>query len=313
MKNDTPAEWLITHHKREIKATNQHNRAFVLSASMAEIDKDGELRIDTITSTFVLKVDIHDSFTVINPMQALAEVGAFFSFLHEPIAKASVSQQKHMSVLRPREFLELRCKHQRLIDRAMHALSTGEYEFNAELYLQKDNQDHQRFYLSAIVASEVLLRNLRKQPGHLQLMMTELLRSKSTQEFHDWLSRAGIAASRKYDWSSRISDSIKAMREEVKPGPRDFAMRYYDNAGWQKIGQHAGYDQWVIVDVVVVPEETLKAAGFYKDDEDPDARISRDPDVVWEDATQNLTNYEKNCLLYLNLYTTTQDITLHND
>jgi hypothetical protein len=196
---------------------------------MAEIDKDGELRIDTITSTFVLKVDIHDSFTVINPMQALAEVGAFFSFLHEPIAKASVSQQKHMSVLRPREFLELRCKHQRLIDRAMHALSTGEYEFNAELYLQKDNQDHQRFYLSAIVASEVLLRNLRKQPGHLQLMMTELLRSKSTQEFHDWLSRAGIAASRKYDWSSRISDSIKAMREEVKPGPRDLTMRYYDN------------------------------------------------------------------------------------
>jgi hypothetical protein len=133
MKNDTPAEWLITHHKWEIKATNQHNQAFVLCASMAEIDKDGELRIDTITSTFVLKVDIHDSFTVINPMQALAEVGAFFSFLHEPIAKASVSQQKHLSVLRPREFLELRCKHQRLIDRAMHALSTGEYEFNAEL------------------------------------------------------------------------------------------------------------------------------------------------------------------------------------
>jgi hypothetical protein len=90
MKNHTPTEWLINHHKSEIKATNQHNQAFVLSASMAEMNEAGELCIDTITSSFVLQVNQLKtkggsdgvSYTVLNPMRALVEVGVFFSFLH---------------------------------------------------------------------------------------------------------------------------------------------------------------------------------------------------------------------------------------
>jgi hypothetical protein len=57
MKNDTPTEWLINHHEPEIKATGQHNQAFVMSASMAEMNEEGELCIHTITSSFVLKVN----------------------------------------------------------------------------------------------------------------------------------------------------------------------------------------------------------------------------------------------------------------
>lgn len=106
-------------------------------------------------------------------MQALIEVGAFFAFLHV-IAKASVSHESHLPVLSPRELLKYRCHSPRLIDRAKFSIGSGLTEFDPELYLSKDHQDHQRFYLAALVASDVLLRNLRKNPGHLQLMFNEL-------------------------------------------------------------------------------------------------------------------------------------------
>jgi hypothetical protein len=125
MKNDTPTEWLINHHKPEIKATDQHNQAFVMLASMAEMNEEGELCIHTITSSFVLKVNQvkkkGDSdevlYSVVNPMQALVEIGAFFSFLHV-ITKASVSHQRHLPVLSPKALMELWCRSPRLIDRA---------------------------------------------------------------------------------------------------------------------------------------------------------------------------------------------------
>ena len=75
---------------RDQSNTNQHNQAFVLSASMAEMNEAGELCIDTITSSFVLQVNQLKtkggsdgvSYTVLNPMCALVEVGVFFSFLY---------------------------------------------------------------------------------------------------------------------------------------------------------------------------------------------------------------------------------------
>lgn len=143
-----------------------------------------------------------------DPMQALVEVGAFFAFLHV-IAKASVSHESHLPVLSPREMLKFRCHSPRLIDRAMFAMGSGEIEFNPELYLSTDHQDHQRFYLAALVASDVLLRNLRKHLGYVQLMINELLhRQKVSKEFHDRLSKLCISASRKYDLKARVTDSL---------------------------------------------------------------------------------------------------------
>jgi hypothetical protein len=120
MKDETPVEWLLMRYKSDIKATTQHNRAYVLSATMAEME-DGELCTSTVTSAFVLKVNETETrgegdgvrYQVLNSMQALIEVGAFFAFLHV-IAKASVSHESHLPVLSPRELLKYRCHLPRL-------------------------------------------------------------------------------------------------------------------------------------------------------------------------------------------------------
>lgn len=59
-----------------------------------------------------------------------------------------------------------------------------------------------------------------------------------------------------------------------------------------QLGREAGYNQWIIVNIVVIKEEDLKAAGFYND-EDPNARISHEPAVVWADATKDLSADQK--------------------
>ncbi|KAL3774776.1 hypothetical protein ACHAWO_012213 [Cyclotella atomus] len=304
MKNDTPTEWLINHHKPEIKAADQHNQAFVMSASMAEMNEEGELCIHTITSSFVLKVNHNKkksdsdevSYSVVNPMQALVEIGAFFSFLHV-ITKASVSHQRHLPVLSPKELMELRCRSPRLIDRALFAFGTGNAEFDPEIYFTRDNQDHQRFYLSAIVAADSIMRNLRNHPGYLQLMMNELLhRQKVSREFHDHMSRWGLSASRKYDLSARLTEAVNQMANEVIALPRDLPVAFFDNIGFIVPGRHAGYDQYTLVDIVVLTEAELKAVGFYND-ENPDGRISREHAVNWADEKRALSYQEKMALV----------------
>lgn len=59
-----------------------------------------------------------------------------------------------------------------------------------------------------------------------------------------------------------------------------------------QLGREAGYDQWIIVNIVVIKEEDLKAAGFYND-EDPNARISHEPAVLWADAAKDLSADQK--------------------
>jgi hypothetical protein len=41
MKDDMPVEWPSMRHKADIKAANQHNQAYVLSTTIAEME-DGE-------------------------------------------------------------------------------------------------------------------------------------------------------------------------------------------------------------------------------------------------------------------------------
>jgi hypothetical protein len=93
-----------------------------------------KIKTDTTTSTFVLRVTNakggKKSYEVINNMQALIEVGNFFSVLHHPIACASMDPEGDLPVLSPRELLEMRCFHPRLLDRALFAMGTGRNEFN---------------------------------------------------------------------------------------------------------------------------------------------------------------------------------------
>jgi hypothetical protein len=101
--------------------------------------------------------------------------------MHSPLAEKSYFNDIHeLPVLSPRVYLEMRCRlpQQQLLDRGLFAVSTDKSEFNDELYLTPDKQDHPKQYLAAIASTDILLRTLRgipRMPGHFQLMFGELL------------------------------------------------------------------------------------------------------------------------------------------
>lgn len=298
MRHNTPLEWLKKTHRNEIKASGEH-QAVVLYCAKVQL-KEGchdKIKTDTTTSTFVLRVTNakggKKSYEVINDMRALIEVGNFFSVLHHPIACASMDPEGDLPVLSPRELLEMRCFHPRLLDRALFAMGTGRNEFNSDEYLCEDQQDYQKQYLAAISSTDILLRNLRKTPGHLQLMFHQLfLRQRTTQDFRDLCSSFNFATSRSFSLSKRAKDALKKLKSGIKLKPRDLTIIYFDNIGFKVLGRHAGYDQWVVIHIVVFTEEQLKAAGFYNDN-NPESQISRAPTRIWADVTKGLNEDAK--------------------
>ena len=92
-------------------------------------------------------------------------------------------------------------------------MSTGHVEFEGDTFLEPDTQDVQKHYLAAIASADMMLRNLRGTPGHLQLMFNELLyRQKTTREFKDLLSAFNLAPSRSFTLRQRTEDVIKQLK-----------------------------------------------------------------------------------------------------
>jgi hypothetical protein len=189
LKNNAPVQWLVKKYRDKVVAGKQDGgyQAVALSCTKLELNESGKLGTKTVTSTLLLKrikVKSKTVYEVEDHMQGLIEVGDFFSFLYHPIVCTSNTLSKDLPVLSPREMLLMRCRHSRLLDRALWALGTGKNNFDHEFFLKPDNQDYQKYFMAAIISSDILLRNSRDSPGYFQLMMDEILiRQRTTKEF----------------------------------------------------------------------------------------------------------------------------------
>jgi UDP-N-acetylglucosamine transferase subunit ALG13 len=300
LKNNAPVQWLVKKYRDKVVAGKQDGgyQAVALSCTKLELNESGKLGTKTVTSTLLLKrikVKSKTVYEVEDHMQGLIEVGDFFSFLYHPIVCTSNTLSKDLPVLSPREMLLMRCRHSRLLDRALWALGTGKNNFDHEFFLKPDNQDYQKYFMAAIISSDIyiLLRNSRDSPGYFQLMMDEILiRQRTTKEFKAFCSASLLSSSSSRTTRHRTKAALEKLKSGINPGPRDLVIVYFDNIGFKILGRHASYDQWVVIDIVTIPESVLKAAGFYQDN-NPAAQISRKPDYVWADITQNLTIEQK--------------------
>jgi hypothetical protein len=291
IKRHLPTVWLKQQHQGEIKETPE-NEGVVISCSKIRQKKNGMLDVKTITSTFVIRHQAGMPAKALDPTRALVEVGNVFSFLHAPLVETSLFNDiLELPVLSPREYLEMRCRlpQQRLLDRALLAISTGNSSFNDDLFLTPNKQDHQKQYLSAITSTDILLRTLRGNPGtpgHFQLMFGELLnRQRLTRDFRDLCSALNLAPSRKFTLKSRAESVLTHLREGIDLGLRDLVVLLFDNVGFKILGRQASYDQWIMMNIVILREDTLKAAGFYQCHN----QISRAPSHIWEDVIKDIT------------------------
>ncbi len=133
----------------------------------------------------------------------------------------------------------MRCRllQQRLLDRALLALSTGNSGFNDDLFLTLDKQDHQKQYLTAVTSTDILLRTLcgnPGMPGHFQLMFGELLnRQRLTRDFQDLCSALNLAPSCKFMLKSRAESVLTHLQEGINLGVRDLVLLLFDNVGFK--------------------------------------------------------------------------------
>ena len=117
------------------------------------------------------------------------------------------------------------------MDALLYSMSTGHVDFNWEKLLEKDSQDYQKKFLSAMVASGVLLQNVRVKPGYFQLVMNVLLgNQKVTQNFMAALSAFSLAPSRSYRLRERLEVVINHHKKGLNIKPRDLVIIYFDKA-----------------------------------------------------------------------------------
>ena len=99
-------------------------------------------------------------------------------------------------------------------------------------------------------------------------MFGELLEHrKCTRDFRDLCSSLDLAPSRKYSLKDRAEEVLKQMNKGLKLHPHDLVLIFFDNIGFKILGRQASYDQWIIVNIVVVNESDLKKLGFYQNDD----------------------------------------------
>jgi hypothetical protein len=159
LKNNVPLQWLTKKYRGTILHNTQEYQAVALSCSKVELNESGKMHSKTVTSTLLIKqrkVKTKTVYEVVNHIQAVIEVGDFFSFLYHPIVCTSNTLARDLPVFSLREMLEFCCDHSRLLDRALWALGTGRNEFDHKFYLKADHQDYQKHFMAAIISSDIL-------------------------------------------------------------------------------------------------------------------------------------------------------------
>jgi len=274
VRDRLPFDYLIDTHRDNLR---NNNEVVVLHCTKAKLLESGGLKVNTVTSTLVIQRDTTNNTEVVaNHMRALVEVQNFFAFLHSPIFMTSNTDEDCPPVLSPRELLDMRCQNRRILDGALYALSTGRIEFDEALF---------------VGAADILLRSVRKKPGYLQLMLGSVMnRQRLTKECKDLLSLLHMAPSRSFCIKSKAKEVINQLKKGIKPSPRDLIIVLFDNIGFKILGRQSSYDQWIMVNVVVVTEKQLKEAGFYRDEDPESERISRAPSVDWKDTISRISS-----------------------
>jgi hypothetical protein len=270
-----------------------NNQGIAISCTKAKLNEDNKLESKTITSTFVIKKNGDGTIDVLDKERSLADIGKVFSFMHTPIAKSSHNNMSSsdIPVLSPREYLELRCRSPRILDIALFAMSTGKSTIEEEKYLSANCPSHQRQYLAAMTSSDVLLRNLRHGPDIFQVMFGDLIqRQRVTRDFSDLCSVLNLAPSREFTLKERTETVLNQLKDGIHLGARDLVFLFFDNVGFKILGRQASYDQWIVINIVVVPEADLKAAGFYNDEaSDNQQMISREPEFYWDEEINDIS------------------------
>mmetsp|Transcript_1848 Transcript_1848/g.2954 ORF Transcript_1848/g.2954 Transcript_1848/m.2954 type:complete len:204 (+) Transcript_1848:966-1577(+) len=129
----------------------------------------------------------------------------------------------------------------------------------------------------------MLMRSNDHSPNSFQLMLGEYLnRFTLSKEVQSLLSALQLTPSQKFSLTERSKKVMDQLQKGITIGPRDLPYILADNIGFRKKGDKASYDQHTIVNIHVVPEAKLRAAGIYNDD--PTKRLSRDPNLVWGTA-----------------------------
>jgi hypothetical protein len=282
LKKDLPVEYLLHTHQNELSQDGS-KEGVVLYCGRAKRTHDGKFGVKYVSVSYVHQ----PNNTGVYSSDILLEIGKYFSYLHNIILVPSKHHaQTHLPVLSPREYLEYRHSTIRPIDAALFSLSTGKFAPEFDLILEKDHTTFQNQYLATIAASDLLLRSVSNAPCFFQLMFGELLqRQNVSRQFLDICSAFQLAPSRKFYWKDWSKEVISALEKGLTIRPRDVVLLLFDNIGFKVLGKFASYDQWTLLQIIVIKEDDLKKAGFYNDD--GQEQISRVPELDWIEEIEN--------------------------
>jgi hypothetical protein len=77
-------------------------------------------------------------------------------------------------------------------------------------------------------------------------------------------SALNLAPSQKYTLHARAKTVLNQLLKYIDLGARDLVLLFFDNIRFKVLGRQASYDQWILINIVVIPENDLKTADSIK-------------------------------------------------
>jgi hypothetical protein len=187
-----------------------------------------------------------------------------------PDNKGKVSLEAPMT-MSPQEIMRFAFyEDNRDLTKYLFALATG-YD-KVDMNKLRHNNSYQSKLLASFVATEMLARVNSRVPQRLQLLISDLLNThKIPVRTERFLMRMRLSADPK-TLHDVASDTICKQAIEGKKANRwEFIMWIIDNIGFRK---KVGYDQWTIVENIVITLNQLIEIGIYH--QNPALTLSRE-------------------------------------
>ena len=205
-----------------------------------------------------------------------------FSAIKTVIVPPSIMSKEQTNTLTPRGLLDHGLSNFTPLMAAFYGLATGEPKRELDkINNPKKFPDHQSQMLAVIAAHDIILRCSLSYPCQFQLMLSEQLEmQKVSKVFREMLSAFRLVSNLNSSNKKLYKTIVNSLMKGVHVGSNDMCLCNGDNVGFTVLGENARYDQWTLLQDIVLRQPRLLEIGLHIPN-DRDKQLCRKPAEDW--------------------------------
>ena len=195
-------------------------------------------------------------------------VGAFFASLHDLIL-TQPEDRSNIPTLSPKAFFDLSVEKYCPLLAALYGIATGhtrEESSRNNKIVAIGYQDYQSQFLACSIARDLLLRCTVKYPLHTQLMIGNLMETRTcSASLKHLLSALRIAYSQDFSDIIKCKKALATFVRGIELSGNEMCLINGDNCGFLRKGLETGYNEYIVFQEIVLRHAQLSRLNIEND------------------------------------------------